>query len=66
MIGTGESILRTDTKGRLQTPPGRREKLLQEFEHSGLSGAKFAALAGDQVSDLRCVGNSAAQTTGIS
>lgn len=46
MIGTGESILRTDTKGRVQTPPERREKLLEEFERSGLSGPKFAALAG--------------------
>ena len=28
------------------TPPERREALLDEFEHSGLSGAKFAKLAG--------------------
>ncbi len=43
---TGETILKTDAKGRVQTPPERREKLLEEFERSGLSGAKFAALAG--------------------
>ncbi len=43
---TGETILKTDSKGRVQTPPERREKLLEEFERSGLSGAKFAALAG--------------------
>lgn len=46
MTETGESILKTDTKGRVRTPPERREKLLDEFERSGLSGAKFAELAG--------------------
>ena len=46
LTATGETILKTDAKGRVQTPPGRREKLLEEFERSGLSGAKFAALAG--------------------
>jgi hypothetical protein len=40
------TILKTDTKGRVQTPAARRESLLDEFERSGLSGAKFAALAG--------------------
>jgi hypothetical protein len=39
-------ILKTDTKGRVQTPKARRESLLDEFERSGLSGAKFAGLAG--------------------
>ncbi len=43
---TGETILKTDARGRVQTPPERREKLLEEFARSGLSGAKFAALAG--------------------
>jgi len=46
LFETGETILKTDTKGRVKTPPERREKLLEEFEHSGLSGAKFAALTG--------------------
>jgi hypothetical protein len=46
LIETGETILKTDSKGRVQTPPERREKLLEEFERSGLSGAKFAVLAG--------------------
>ena len=41
-----ETILKTDTKGRVKTAPERREKLLDEFERSGLSGAKFAELAG--------------------
>ena len=46
MTETSETILKTDTKGRVKTPPERREKLLEEFERSGLSGANFAALAG--------------------
>jgi len=40
------SLLKTDTVGRVFTPAERREQLLHEFERSGLSGAKFAALAG--------------------
>jgi len=32
--------------GRVHTPPERRESLLDEFERSGLSGPKFAQLAG--------------------
>jgi hypothetical protein len=40
------AILKTDTKGRVRTPAARRESLLDEFERSGLSGTKFAALAG--------------------
>ena len=43
---TSETILKTDTKGRVRTPAERREKLLDEFERSGLSGANFAELAG--------------------
>jgi hypothetical protein len=46
MTLAGETILKTDTKGRVQTPIARREQLLDEFEHSGLSGAKFAEVAG--------------------
>ena len=39
-------ILKTDTQGRVQTPAARRESLLDEFERSGLSASKFAALVG--------------------
>lgn len=46
MLPTEESILKTDSKGRVQTPVARRESLLDEFERSGLSGKKFAALTG--------------------
>ena len=45
-INTAEVILKTDEHGRVQTPANRRESLLDEFERSGLSTAKFAALAG--------------------
>jgi len=38
------TIIKADGLGRRQTSAVRREKLLDEFEHSGLSGlAKFAA-----------------------
>jgi hypothetical protein len=46
MSSTGETILKTDARGRVHTPKERRERLLDEFERSGLSGAKFAELAG--------------------
>jgi hypothetical protein len=39
-------ILRTDTRGRVHTPKARQERLLDEFARSGLSGPKFAQLAG--------------------
>ena len=39
-------VLKTDGLGRVKTPVARRESLLDEFERSGLSGAKFAALVG--------------------
>jgi hypothetical protein len=39
-------VLKQDGLGRVQTPAERREHLLDEFERSGLSGKKFAALAG--------------------
>lgn len=40
------SILKTDGQGRVRTPPAQREALLDEFERSGLSGIRFAALHG--------------------
>ena len=43
---TDEVVLKQDVLGRVRTPPERRVRLLEEFERSGLSGAKFAALAG--------------------
>ena len=46
MIDTDGAVLKTDERGRVRTPAARRESLLDEFERSGLSGTKFAALAG--------------------
>lgn len=45
-IEAGEQVLKTDEVGRVRTPAERREQLLAEFERSGLSGSKFAALVG--------------------
>jgi hypothetical protein len=39
-------ILKTDSLARVRTPPERKRELLEEFERSGLSGWKFAALVG--------------------
>jgi hypothetical protein len=39
-------ILKQDTRGRVRVPAQRREALLDEFERSGVSGAKFARLVG--------------------
>ena len=41
-----ETVIKTDGLGRMQTPAERRERLLDEFERSGLSRTKFAALVG--------------------
>ena len=39
-------VLKADGLGRVKTPAARRDSLLDEFERSGLCGAKFAALEG--------------------
>jgi hypothetical protein len=39
-------VLKQDGRGRVRVPLQRREALLDEFEKSGASGAKFARLAG--------------------
>ncbi len=41
-----ESLLESDTQGRVRIPKERREALLDEYEKSGLSGARFARLTG--------------------
>jgi len=43
-----QKLLSTDERGRVRVPPERREALLDEFERSGMSGAKFARMAGVQ------------------
>ena len=46
MQSSDGAILKTDERGRVRMPAERRESLLNEFERSGLSAVKFAALAG--------------------
>jgi len=41
-----EVVLKADARGRVRMPAEKREKLLDDFERSGLSGTRFAALAG--------------------
>jgi hypothetical protein len=43
---SGEELLRQDTAGRVRTSPERRALLLAQFDRSGVSGARFAKLAG--------------------
>ena len=45
MVKSEGAVIKTDELGRVRTPAERREGLLDEFERSGLSGQKFAALA---------------------
>lgn len=40
------SLLKTDVLGRVRHSAQQRERLLDEFARSGISGPKFAALAG--------------------
>ena len=40
------TLLKTDALGRVRTPAQRRERWLDEFERSGMSGAKFAEFVG--------------------
>jgi hypothetical protein len=45
-MDTSTIILKTDSRGRVLTPPERRAELLAEFERSGLPVTKFSALVG--------------------
>ena len=41
-----DEVLKRDALGRVRTPRARREALVEEFEKSGVSAKKFAALFG--------------------
>ena len=41
-----DRVLKQDARGRVWTPPERREAILDEFERSGLPAAQFAAHVG--------------------
>jgi len=45
-MNESELILKQDAGGRIFVPAGRQIELVQEFERSGLSAPKFAAMAG--------------------
>jgi transposase-like protein len=45
-MDTTTLVLKTDSRGRVSTPPERRAALLAEFARSGLSATQFAALVG--------------------
>jgi len=44
--GAVTPLLKTDALGRVRTPAARRERLLDEYERSGMSGLQFAAFVG--------------------
>jgi hypothetical protein len=46
MIKADGDVIKTDGKGRVRMPAVQREKLLEEFERSGISGPQFAAVVG--------------------
>jgi len=46
MQSSGGTIIKADETGQVRTPAARRDSLFVEFDRSGLSGPKFAALAG--------------------
>ena len=41
-----DEVLKRDALGRVRTPRARREAVVEEFEQSGVSAKKFAALVG--------------------
>ena len=45
-MNESDLILNQDAGGRVFVPTGRQIELVQEFERSGLSAPKFAAMAG--------------------
>ena len=45
-------LVQTDTKGRLRVSKEQRKAVLAKFEQSGMSAAKFAAVAGIKYSTL--------------
>jgi hypothetical protein len=45
-MNADENVLQVDERGHVRVSRERRESLLEEFERSGMSGAKFSRLAG--------------------
>jgi transposase-like protein len=51
-MNTTSIILKRDTRGRVRTPVERQRAVVAEFERSGLSAMKFAALVGVRYNTL--------------
>ena len=47
------SVVKSHVLGRVQRTPEQRERILNEYERSGLSGPKFAALCGVKYQTVR-------------
>ena len=47
-----DRVLKRDALGRVRSDAARRDAVLDEFERSGLSGVKFAAVAGIKYATL--------------
>lgn len=45
-MNKGAIVLKSDQVGRVQTPEDRQIAVVREYERSGLSGPRFAAMAG--------------------
>jgi hypothetical protein len=45
-MDTASILLKTDSRGRVRTPPERRAELLAKFESSGLPATTFSAMVG--------------------
>ena len=48
----GDRVMKRDALGRVKTDAARRDAILDEFERSGLSGVKFAAVTGIKYATL--------------
>jgi hypothetical protein len=66
MIKSDGVVLKTDKRGRVQTPVARREQLLDEFERSGLSGKEFSALVGIKYQTLATWSSKRRRARGVS
>lgn len=52
VMEAGSEILKVDEVGRIQTPPEKREALLDEYDRSGMTGAQFARFSGVRYATL--------------
>ena len=53
MIEADGNVIKRDGKGRVRMLADQREKLLEEFERSGICGPQFAAVVGRKWETLK-------------